>query len=299
MTVKVSHIVAALIGIAVLIGAAFSFGMQWRGGAESQGAAVAEAIEDESATSSEEVEESAPEGESYSVIKVVDGDTIAISMGGKSETMRLIGIDTPETVDTRVEVQCFGKESSDKLKSLLNGKKVRLEMDPKEGERDKYKRLLAYVFREDGLHINKYMIEEGYAYEYTYDTAYKYQKEFKAAEAVAKNAEKGLWEPNACPKPEVKGTTSKKAAEAPAAVAPAPTSTPTSTPSQPIAQPTTEAPDPPPASGTYTCSSNTYNCTDFTTQAEAQAVYDQCGGAESDIHKLDSNKDGEACESLP
>jgi endonuclease YncB( thermonuclease family) len=134
----------------------------------------------------------------YSVTEVVDGDTIKISMNGKTETLRLIGMDTPETVDPRKPVQCFGKEASNKAKELLSGKKVRIETDPTQGERDKYERLLAYVYRDDGIFYNKYMIEQGYAHEYTYNTPYKYQAEFKAAQKSAQTAQLGLWSPNTC-----------------------------------------------------------------------------------------------------
>lgn len=134
----------------------------------------------------------------YSVTEVVDGDTIKISMNGKVETLRLIGMDTPETVDPRKPVQCFGKEASNKAKELLSGKKVRIEMDPTQGERDKYDRLLAYVYRDDGLFYNKAMIEQGYAHEYTYNTPYKYQTEFKTAQKTAQTAQVGLWSPATC-----------------------------------------------------------------------------------------------------
>jgi micrococcal nuclease len=137
-------------------------------------------------------------GETYAVLRVVDGDTIVVSIGGKSETVRLIGIDTPETVDPRKAVQCFGKEASDKTKELLAGQRVMLEKDPSQGERDKYGRLLAYVYRSDGLSINKYLVEQGYAHEYTYNAPYKYQAEFKAAEAEARQQGSGLWAPGAC-----------------------------------------------------------------------------------------------------
>ena len=73
----------------------------------------------------------------YPVTKVVDGDTIAVEMNGKKETVRLIGLDTPETVEPRKPVQCFGKQASDKAKEILSGKRVRLEMDASQGERDK------------------------------------------------------------------------------------------------------------------------------------------------------------------
>jgi endonuclease YncB( thermonuclease family) len=134
----------------------------------------------------------------YSVTQVVDGDTIKISMNGKEETLRLIGLDTPETVDPRKPVQCFGKEASDKAKELLSGKKVKIETDSTQGDRDKYGRLLAYVYREDGLFYNKHMIEKGYAHEYTYGTPYKYQSEFKTAQKNAQSSQLGLWSPNTC-----------------------------------------------------------------------------------------------------
>lgn len=134
----------------------------------------------------------------YSVVEVVDGDTIKINMNGEVETLRLIGMDTPETVDPRKTVQCFGKEASNKAKELLLGKKVRIEMDPTQGERDKYNRLLAYVYRDDGLFYNKYMIEQGYAHEYTYSTPYKYQVDFKVAQKLAQTAQLGLWSPTTC-----------------------------------------------------------------------------------------------------
>ncbi len=132
------------------------------------------------------------------VLKVVDGDTVAVLLNNKSQTIRLIGINTPETVDPRKEVECFGKEASDKAKELLTGKKVIIEKDETQDEYDKYNRLLAYIYLEDGTFYNKYMIEEGYAYEYTYDVPYKYQQEFKEAQKKAQELKKGLWGENMC-----------------------------------------------------------------------------------------------------
>jgi micrococcal nuclease len=128
----------------------------------------------------------------------VDGDTVSVSIEGKTETVRFIGIDTPETVDPRKAVQCFGKEASDKTKELLAGQRVMLEKDPSQGERDKYGRLLAYVYRSDGLPVNEYLVEQGYAHEYTYSAPYKYQAEFRAAEAQARLLGRGLWASGAC-----------------------------------------------------------------------------------------------------
>ena len=134
----------------------------------------------------------------YNVAEVVDGDTIKINIDGKIETLRLIGIDTPESVHPTKPVECFGKEASDKAKEILEGKRVRLENDPTQGERDKYNRLLRYIFLEDGMNFNKLMISEGYAFEYTYGIAYKYQKEFKDAEKEAQENKKGLWSTETC-----------------------------------------------------------------------------------------------------
>jgi micrococcal nuclease len=133
------------------------------------------------------------------VVKVVDGDTIDVSLDGKIERIRLIGINTPETVDPRKPVECFGKEASDKAKALLSGKKVYLEADPISGERDKYDRLLRFVFLEDGTSFNLLMIKMGYAYEYTYDVPYKYQAEFKQAQKEAEANKAGLWGDSVCP----------------------------------------------------------------------------------------------------
>src|SRR3989344_5182278 len=87
------------------------------------------------------------------VVKVVDGDTIAVSLNGKTETIRIIGINTPETVDPRKTVECFGKEASNKAKEYFKEKdyNVWLEEDPTQGERDKYQRLLRYVFAGEGV----------------------------------------------------------------------------------------------------------------------------------------------------
>jgi len=132
----------------------------------------------------------------YQVVKVVDGDTIKINFDGSIESIRLIGMDTPETVDPRKPVQCFGEEASKKAKELLLNKKVRLEDDPT--QYDKYGRLIKYVYLENGEMYNKKMIEDGYAHEYTYDIPYKYQSEFQEAEKYARENKLGLWSDDTC-----------------------------------------------------------------------------------------------------
>jgi len=134
----------------------------------------------------------------YVVSRVVDGDTIEVAKEGVKEKVRLIGVNTPETVDPRKKVECFGKEASAELKEILLGQKVRLVSDDTQDVQDRYGRLLAYVYREDGLFVNQHMIAEGYGYEYTYKVPYLFQKEFKEAQLSAQIQQKGLWKEGVC-----------------------------------------------------------------------------------------------------
>lgn len=132
------------------------------------------------------------------VERVVDGDTVVVAIDGKDETVRLIGIDTPEIAHGNTKTECFGQEAKSKAKEILSGKKVRLENDESQSNRDKYGRILRYVFLEDGTLFNAFMIEEGFAFEYTYDIQYQYQDEFKQAQVHAREQKKGLWSKDAC-----------------------------------------------------------------------------------------------------
>lgn len=135
----------------------------------------------------------------YLVQQVVDGDTVELRIDGRMQKVRLIGMDTPEVVDPRKVVQCFGREASTQAHKLLEGQTVRLEYDVQVGERDKYGRLLGYLFLPDGTNYAEKMIRDGYAHEYTYQgQAYKYQANFKSAEAEAQTSSRGLWAPNTC-----------------------------------------------------------------------------------------------------
>jgi micrococcal nuclease len=134
----------------------------------------------------------------FTVIKVVDGDTIWVDNGGRMK-IRMIGLDTPETVDPRKPVQCFGREASAQAKTILGGQSVYLETDPSQDTIDKYGRTLAYVWTASGRLFNLDMIADGYAFEYTYDLPYRYQADFKAAQNDASANNRGLWSPDACP----------------------------------------------------------------------------------------------------
>lgn len=127
----------------------------------------------------------------FTVTRVVDGDTIEIEGG---ERVRYIGIDTPETVDPSQPVQCFGAEASHKNKELVEGKTVRLEKDTT--DRDKYKRLLRYVYVGDTF-VNLELVKQGFAHSYSYPPDTKYQDQIISAQQETENAKTGLW--TACP----------------------------------------------------------------------------------------------------
>lgn len=159
----------------------------------------AQIIEQNELSQEDSVQTNEPTEELYDVTSIVDGDTIKVSYEGKVESLRLIGIDTPETNHPSKPVECFGKDATAYITKLLDGKKVRLEKDPSQSSRDKYNRLLRFVFTEDGTHINEKMIRDGYAFEYTYNSnPYKYHTLFKEAQSDARNNNRGLWAASTC-----------------------------------------------------------------------------------------------------
>lgn len=135
------------------------------------------------------------------VSTVIDGDTVDVRIGGGTERVRLIGVDTPESVARDRPVQCFGAEASAHLSSLLPaGTAVRLERD--DVARDRYGRLLAYVYREaDDLLVNLSLVEGGFADAVTFGDNEALHATFSAAEATARAEGVGLW--SACGGPDV------------------------------------------------------------------------------------------------
>lgn len=133
--------------------------------------------------------QASPSGDTqtFIVARVVDGDTIKLASG---QTIRYIGIDTPETKDPRRGVQCYGKEAYEKNKELVEGKQVVLEKDI--SETDRYGRLLRYVYI-NGVFINDYLVREGFAHASTYPPDVKYQEQFRNAQKEARENNKGLW----------------------------------------------------------------------------------------------------------
>jgi endonuclease YncB( thermonuclease family) len=125
------------------------------------------------------------------VVRVVDGDTILVrGPGGRTEDVRLIGIDTPETVDPRRPVGCFGPEASAYAKHLLGGRRVLLRYDRE--LHDRYGRFLAYVWR-SGVFVNARLVELGYARAFPFPPNTAHEALFAALERRAAIAGRGLW----------------------------------------------------------------------------------------------------------
>ena len=131
---------------------------------------------------------------------VIDGDTVDVTVAGERERVRLIGIDTPESVSRNVPVQCFGKEASDALTGLLPpGTVLRIERD--EEARDRYGRLLLYLYRsEDDLFVNEWMIQQGFADTLFFEPNTTFEGPFTRSRNDARAAGLGLW--SACDGPD-------------------------------------------------------------------------------------------------
>ena len=120
---------------------------------------------------------------------VVDGDTLKVRLGGVTERVRVIGIDTPELRGG----ECYAQQASSRMQSLVQSKKVRLVRDRTQDDRDRYGRLLRHVQLADGRQVAKLLIAGGFGEEYTYDRAYAGQAAYRAAESAAREAGKGIW----------------------------------------------------------------------------------------------------------
>lgn len=128
----------------------------------------------------------------YSIAHFTDGDTIAVDMNGKVEDIRMIGVDTPETHRPNSPVECYGQEAANYTQKLIGKSKVRLQADPLDTNRDRYGRLLRYVYLPDGTLIEDKLISEGYGFAYV---LFPFSKtdDFKAKEQSAKTKGLGLW----------------------------------------------------------------------------------------------------------
>ncbi|TMF08018.1 MAG: nuclease [Chloroflexi bacterium] len=126
------------------------------------------------------------------VTRVVDGDTIHVEIEGKDYRLRYLGMDTPETVDPRRPVGCFGEEARDRNRQFVDGRMVGLERDV--SETDSFGRLLRYVWVEDRM-INAALVEEGYALASTYPPDVRYSGLFASLQVQAREGQRGLWGP--------------------------------------------------------------------------------------------------------
>lgn len=198
---------------------------------------------------------------------VIDGDTFELENG---ERVRFIGIDTPETPD-----ECYSKEAAEKTKQLIDGVVVGLKKDV--SETDKYGRLLRYVYMGD-LFINDVLVREGYAKVTTYPPDVQFQEQLLEAEREARKNKRGLWG-EAChstPEPTVKAASTISS--------------------------TTQSSNVEKSTSNHSCIGPDLDCSDFSTHAEAQQFFDDCGfSANYDPMRLDAVGvgDGIACESLP
>lgn len=134
----------------------------------------------------------------FPVVRVVDGDTLIVARPEGETRVRVIGIDTPESVAPDQPVECFGPEASGRAEQLLAGTSVMLRGDPTQDRVDQYGRELDYVWLPDGRLFNHVMLAEGFALEYTFAAPYAYQADFRAAEDQAAQTGAGLWSPTTC-----------------------------------------------------------------------------------------------------
>jgi micrococcal nuclease len=133
-------------------------------------------------------------GRMHRVLRVVDGDTVEVAYRGSAVSVRVIGIDTPETVHPSEPVECGGPQASAMATRLLTGKQVRLVFDPSQGRTDYYGRTLAYLEAPGVGDFGLAMIRAGRAAEYTYDTAYARQSSYLAAQRHAQAHHRGVWD---------------------------------------------------------------------------------------------------------
>lgn len=195
------------------------------------------------------------------LVRIIDGDTIVVRFPGQSgqETVRLIGIDTPETKKPDTPVQCYGKEATSYTTNLLTGQKIWLERDV--SDRDQYGRLLRYVWIKQGasyLLANEQIVALGYGTASDYHPDTRYHDRLFAALANARDQHLGMW--GSC----------ELAAEGTIV---------------------------PGAPSWWT--GGDLDCADFATQKDAQAFFEAMGGPQKDPHRLDPDGDGIVCRRLP
>ncbi len=128
----------------------------------------------------------------YAIDHFIDGDTIAVNMNGSVQSVRFIGVDTPETHRPNTPVQCYGPQAAAFTKQLIGKNRVRLEADSQSDSKDKYGRLVRYVYLEDGRNVDELLVQNGYGFAYLY-YPFSLSSRFAADQASAQAAHRGLW----------------------------------------------------------------------------------------------------------
>ncbi|WP_227001776.1 thermonuclease family protein [Virgibacillus necropolis] len=202
-------------------------------------------------------------------VRTVDGDTLIAAIDGKDEYIRLLLVDTPETKHPDKEIQPFGPEASEFInKSFSPSDPIQIEYGTE--KRDKYDRLIAYVYTEDGQMINELLLEKGLArVAYVYPPNDKYVEEFRELESEAKNKEIGIWS--------IDGYVTADGFNAESIPV---------IPEKSEKKPNDNITDP------------DRDCGDFSSQEEAQTFFESAGGPGKDSHRLDGEGDGLVCEGL-
>ena len=208
------------------------------------------------------------------VTEVVDGDTIRVDLPSGLETVRIIGIDTPEVVHPTQPEACYGAEASAFAKETLDGKTVTLEVDPTQDERDRYDRLLAHVYVGDTLYTEA-AIAGGYGIHYIYERPSSHADELDAAAATAKAEKHGIW------------AHCDGRVDLPATIStPAPDVTPAAT-TKPNPEPTQDAACHPSYEPCVPDTGHDLDCSDIGFRVRVIG---------RDEYRLDGNKDGWGCE---
>jgi micrococcal nuclease len=216
-------------------------------------------------------------GTTVTVSRVIDGDTIEVSPAVNGlKDVRLIGVDTPETVDPAEGIEPYGPQASDFATRELALRRVRLEFD--EERMDRYGRLLAYIFL-DGSMFNEELVEKGYAQAYPYPPNTTHAATFAVAQRRARAAGLGIWGLSMAQKCQLADRGNGIGEGSPGCAS--------GSGQQPSQGTNPGGRQPSPAEGDYDCS-------DFSTRSQAQRQL-----LPDDPYRLDSDGDGVACEELP
>jgi micrococcal nuclease len=128
----------------------------------------------------------------YSINHFIDGDTISVNMNGAAQSIRLIGVDTPETHKPNMPVQCYGEAAAAFTKATIGNDRVRLIADSESDDRDVYGRLVRYVYLPDGRDLDELLVQNGYGFAYIY-FPFTRSAQFASDQITAQKQHKGLW----------------------------------------------------------------------------------------------------------